>query len=112
MPLKHLPIGLVGFATRETVLLMSYWDDDSTDFSNATEGNWEWLPCCTDGGMIDVANLGVSWTMNIDPNPGFTSTASTIGTPITEWFVKIPGDVNAGTALLSTSTPVTITYTP
>jgi hypothetical protein len=33
-PLKHLPIGLVGFATREIVLLMTYWNDDSTDLKN------------------------------------------------------------------------------
>ena len=41
MPLKRLPIGLVGFATREIVLLMTCWDDDSTDLENV-KNNFYW----------------------------------------------------------------------
>jgi len=84
--------------------------DDAGEFDkSATPGDWHWLDCCTDGGMIDVNYLNVGWDLTVTPNSGFTYSAT--GT-ISQWFAKEPGDILSGTALLSTSTAVIITYIP
>jgi hypothetical protein len=81
-------------------------EDDPGDFSAARSVppynvHWMWAECCTDGGMVDMANLNTSWSLTIQPD--FIS-------GINEWMVKIPGGIEEGEYIPNMNQPVTITY--
>ncbi|MCK5320483.1 putative Ig domain-containing protein, partial [Candidatus Parcubacteria bacterium] len=63
--------------------IVSVSDDNTNEFSKIIHGNWDWEECCTDGGMIDIANLNTSWSITITPD--FIS-------GINSWAMKAPGN--------------------
>ena len=81
------------------ISVVSVSDDNTNEFSKSVHGNWVWSDCCTDGGMIDVANLNTSWSITIAPD--FIS-------GINSWITKSPSNEEN---IPNLTDPVIITYT-
>jgi gliding motility-associated-like protein len=53
-------------------------------------GNFNWAPCCTDGGVIGGVGCGSTFTINPNINSGITAFSLVYGTPAFPTYVNMP----------------------
>ena len=67
--------------------------DDNGEFSGSPPtmvGNFNWAPCCTDGGAVGGVGCGTTFTLNPDDVSGFTTIALGFGSPTNPQYTDLP----------------------
>jgi hypothetical protein len=104
-PGSHANCVNIGDGYSSMVIVAQDDPPSAVDTYNLPIINWQWSPCCTDGGMAKLLPIDTGWCITIDP---------TFNNGITELFIKEPGEGGylVGYTIPNKNDPFEICYEP